>query len=299
VWKHEAYDFTPWLASNADRLAEALGIEIEITDVEYPVGAFSLDLRGRDLTHDTPLMVENQLERSDHTHLGQLLTYAAGTGALTIVWIATEFRDEHRQALTWMNEQTDEQTHFFAVELEVVKIGDSVPAPLFNVVVLPNDWQKSVKAAASGATSGRALLYAEFWSKFSDRIQEVRPSWKNKAKQATQQSWFPFSVGAPSGCIFSASFTATKQLRHELYINRATGEECKALFDSLLAQREAFEAAYGRELQWERLDDKKASRIADYRPGDVATDVEHDAYIEWLIDAGDRLRKAMAAVVVE
>jgi hypothetical protein len=116
VWLHEAADFTPWLLANCDRLADALGIELELDATEHPVGGYSLDLIGRDLNNATVLIVENQLATTDHSHLGQVLTYAAGTGASTIVWIATAFREEHRQALDWLNEHTDEDTRFFGVE---------------------------------------------------------------------------------------------------------------------------------------------------------------------------------------
>jgi hypothetical protein len=299
VWKHEALSFTPWLAANAERLAEALEIDVEITGSEHPVGGFSLDLIGKDVTHDKPLIIENQLAGSDHSHLGQLLTYAAGTGAATIVWVATNIRDEHRQALTWLNEQTGQETHFFGVELEVVKIGDSPPAPLFNVVVMPNDWHKTVKAvaAASGA-SGKAPLYVEFWSKFLARLQEERPGW-SKAKQGTQSNWFNMSVGLPTGCTVTASFAAGGKLRNEFYIDRATQDECKELFDSIHEQLAAFEAAYGSALSWHRLDSKKASRIAEYRDGTVENAEEHDDYIDWFINAGDRMRRALASVAIE
>src|SRR5829696_9348086 len=125
VWTHEAHEFTPWLLANADRLSEALGIDLELEAAEHGVGGYSLDLVGRDITNDAVLIVENQLATTDHTHLGQVLTYAAGTGASTIVWIATEFREEHRQALDWLNEQTGEETHFFGIELQVARIGES------------------------------------------------------------------------------------------------------------------------------------------------------------------------------
>ncbi len=100
IWSHEALNFTPWLAQNGDRLAEALGIELQVEGTEYAVGGYSLDIFGKDQTNDVVLIVENQLGESDHSHLGQLLTYAAGTAASTIAWITTRFRDEHRQALT-------------------------------------------------------------------------------------------------------------------------------------------------------------------------------------------------------
>jgi len=154
VWVNEARDLTPWLLANWDHLANALGIELELTASEHPVGGFSLDLVGRDLTHDSVLMVENQLEGSDHGHLGQLVTYAAGTGAATIVWIATTFREEHRQALDWLNEHTYPDIRLFGIQLEVVKIGDSLPAPVLHVVSQPNDWQKRVRSATAAARPG-------------------------------------------------------------------------------------------------------------------------------------------------
>lgn len=124
VWPHEARDFTPWLLENVDVLSDLLGMELVLDVAEHPVGGFSLDLLGRDETTGRVVIVENQLDVSDHTHLGQILTYAAGTNPATIVWITTGFRPEHRAALDWLNERTDEETRFFGVEIEVVQIDD-------------------------------------------------------------------------------------------------------------------------------------------------------------------------------
>lgn len=295
VWANEAHDFTPWLLANGDRLADALGIELELTAREHGVGGYSLDLLGRDLTHDAVLIVENQLADSDHGHLGQLLTYAAGTGAATIVWIAPRFRDEHRQAILWLNEQTGEDTHFFAVEIGVVRIGDSIPAPLFNVVAQPNDWQKAIKRGTGGGVpSGKSSLYQGFWAVYLDELRARHPGW-SRARGAPAQNWFPMSCGV-SGCSIVASFAADGRLRHELYIDRATQAECKTVFDRLAEQREAFEAAYGRSLQWERLDHRKASRIADYAEGDVTDTARHAEFLAFFDDAGTRLRRALGVL---
>jgi hypothetical protein len=293
VWKHEAHDFTPWLADNADRLAEALGIDIEITGTEHPGGGFSLDMIGRDVTHVKPFIIENQLAGSDHGHLGQLLTYAAGTGAATIVWIATAIRDEHRQALTWLNDQTGPDTHFFGVELDLERIGNSLPAPLFNVVVLPNDWQKSVRAATAANAEGTAALYWRFWDTYVNRVHRERPT-LSKAKGGWGNNWFPMSVGLPVGCRITAVFVSGGQLRSELYIERDTPEECKALFDELHDQKGAFEAAYGSPLSWERLDNRKACRIAEHQDGSSETPDDYDDYINWIIAAGDQMRRTLA-----
>ena len=155
VWEHEARDFTPWLLDHADHLAETLGIDLELNQSEHSVGGFSLDLVGRDLTNDAVLIVENQLEGTDHNHLGQILTYAAGTDASSIVWIATSFREEHRQAIDWLNEQTRENIRFFGIELKVARIGTSLPAPLFNLVAQPNDSSRSAPQPRLGRSGPR------------------------------------------------------------------------------------------------------------------------------------------------
>ncbi len=149
VWPHEAHSFTPWLLNNVDVLSDLLGMDLALEVAEHPVGGFSLDLMGRDETTGEVVIVENQLETSDHGHLGQILTYAAGTDPTTIVWVAASFRAEHRAAIDWLNARTDENTRFFGVELGVVRIGQSDPAPSFRLVAQPNDWEKTVRAATS------------------------------------------------------------------------------------------------------------------------------------------------------
>jgi hypothetical protein len=138
VWNHEALDLTPWLLTHADTLMDVLGIDLELFGSEHPVGSFAVDLVGRDQTHDCVLVVENQLTPTDHDHLGKLMTYAAGTDAKTVVWIAPTFRDEHRQALDLLNDLAGDRAHFFGIELAVVAIGDSAPAPLLRLRAQPN-----------------------------------------------------------------------------------------------------------------------------------------------------------------
>jgi hypothetical protein len=160
VWRIEAVDFTPWLLKNVDVLGEALGgLDLELERAEHPVGTFSLDLIGTDLTHGARLIVENQIEASDHRHLGQILTYAAGTDAGTIIWVAKAFRDEHRVALDWLNEHTGEGTRFFGVVIRALRIGESLPAPFLELVVSPNDWQKSVRQTTPAGESSEAAAY--------------------------------------------------------------------------------------------------------------------------------------------
>lgn len=161
VWRHEARNFTTWLLENADVLGECLGMELELTKVEHAVGGFSLDLLGSEVGTDAVVIVENQLEESDHTHLGQILTYAGGTDAHHVVWVAPSFRPEHREALEWLNQRTDSQTRFFAVRIEAVRIGDSPAAPLMSLVVQPNDWGKAVRRS-SARQAGKQLTREDF-----------------------------------------------------------------------------------------------------------------------------------------
>jgi hypothetical protein len=293
VWADEARDFTPWLLANEKELGRAIGIELELQEAEYPVGGFSLDLLGRDLTNGVKAIVENQIERSDHGHLGQLLTYAAGTDASTVVWIARSIREEHRQALNWLNEHTDEDTNFFGVEIQLIQIDNSRPAVTFVLAAQPNGWQKAVRASTSGQLAGRALAYQDFWTKFSDRLHAEYPEWSRAAPPSGNEFWMSASI---RGAGFKCAFNGSGQLRHELYIDLPTAEESRALFDQLYSTREAVESAYGRKLDWDAAPTRKACRIIDSTEGDVMDISSHSQYIEFLLDAGLRFRRALSEV---
>jgi hypothetical protein len=293
VWPNEARDFTPWLLANGDHLAEALGTELEFRVAEHPVGGFSLDLMGRDLARNNVLIVENQLGGTDHVHLGQILTYAAGTDAATIVWVATAFREEHRQALDWLNEKTVEDVRFFGVQVSVVRIGESPPAPVFEVVAKPNDWQKQVRTAArSTSTTGKAEQYRRFWTRYLERVRTEHPTW---GRRSTPQpaNWMRFSSPIP-GTEITPSFAAHDRLRHELYIDNGDAEDNARLFNELLTHQAEIEAAYGRPLEFEELVSRRACRVAEYAEGSVTEESAWASYIDWFVDCGVRLRRALA-----
>lgn len=294
IWKHEAHDFTPWLLENADYLEDALGIDIELENAEHPVGGFSLDLIGRDITNDAVLIVENQLEKTDHSHLVQILTYAAGTDASSIVWIATAIREEHRQAIDWLNEQTRENIRFFGIELQVTKIGTSIPAPLFKLVAQPNSWQKQVRSTTQSAKGGvKGPFYFQFWTKYLERLTDEHPNISH-ARNPNSSSWMGFTSGI-KGISITPAFTRGKRLSHAIYIDTGDGVRNDEIFEYLLAQRETLEDAYGGALEWYELPNKRANRIAIYRDNvDVVNEDQHDEYITWLLDAGDRLRRVIA-----
>lgn len=297
VWPHEAHDFTPWLLDNADALADVLGIDMELSAAEHPVGGYSLDLLGKDLTNNCVLIVENQLTQTDHGHLGQILTYAAGTEAKTTVWMATSFREEHRQALDYLNDLAGEGARFFGIEITVVRIGESEPAPLFRLRAQPNDWHAQVSAVArtTSQQAGKGPLYQKFWEQFLREVTSSRPRW-TRATKPQSSNWLSLPCPFKGYSYYAVSFAQGGKLRSELYLDAAEPEAVDHLYQSLLAAKPQIEAVYGRPLSWEQLPDRRASRIADYSVGSVTNQDSYTDYVHWLIDAQDRLRKAIDTV---
>lgn len=296
IWTHEALDFTPWLLANPDILGEALDMELEITSAEHSVGDFSLDLIGTDLRTGRSVIIENQLEATDHTHLGQLLTYAGGTDAANIVWVAKAFREEHRAALDWLNTRTDTETCFFGVEVSAVRIGDSLPAPLLRVVAQPNDWGKTVRSVTQvreGGSSDRAVLYGQFWERYLTALNAQGLSW-TRARKGPKENWFDTSAGV-SGVNFSVSF-ARGRLRSELYLGHSDAMVNTIRYQQLLDKRDALEGAYGAALTFEPLEGRRSCRIADYRDGARVEDMDDwDVFIEWFVHSQRQFREAIRA----
>ena len=276
VWPNEAQDFTPWLAEHLSELGDALGLELELQAREAPVGGYSLDILARDPGNGRPVVIENQLESTNHTHLGQLLTYAAGFDANVIVWIAREFRDEHREALNLLNHRTGEDTQFFGVEVELWKIDNSRPAVNFKLVATPNEWQKQTvnNARAADNVSEQRERYQTFFQKLMDTLREEHNF--TKARKAQPQNWHTFSAGHAQRVQYGANFALGKRARVEVYIDNGDKDWNKNLFDKLLEDKESIESDLREPsaLEWERLDNRRASRIAAVRQGSIDDDEE-------------------------
>lgn len=295
VWPHEALNFTPWLLDNVDILSDLLGMDLVLERAEHPVGGFSLDLLGRDETTGQVVIVENQLEVSDHTHLGQLLTYAAGTNPTTIVWIATGFRSEHRAAIDWLNERTDESTRFFGVEIGVVRIGDSLPAPAFKLVAQPNDWGKQVRASVGiGASSEKGRRYHDFWGQFLTSVRSDQPTWtRSTGSTGTTTSWIDMALSP--GVVLSSTFTR-RGLSAWIYFRSTDPALNSARFLHLSRARRQFESALTGQAIWDAMDGRKAARIGVESEFSTVTDEENwPQMIDWLVDSHAQLRAALAA----
>lgn len=268
LWPHEASNFTPWLAENIEELGKTLGmeLELELKRREADVGDFSLDLLATDLGTNRTVVIENQLTQTDHDHLGKLITYASGFDASVVIWLSESIREEHRQGLEWLNQRTDSDTEFFGVVIEVLQIDDSKPAYHFKPIVFPNEWKKSKRRPGTGQVSEKMEAYRLYFQELLDILREKHKF--TNARKGQPQSWYTFSSGH-SGIYYGACFALGSRARVELYIDQGDSEKNKTLFDLLFQEKVNIESELGNELEWERLDDKRSSRVALYTPGTI------------------------------
>jgi len=235
IWVSEATSFTPWLArpENMAVLAETLNIELELEAQERAVGPFRADLLCKDVGTDRWVLIENQLERTDHTHLGQLLTYASGLEAVTIVWIAARFMEEHRSTLDWLNKITNESFRFFGLEVELWRIGSSPAAPKFNIVSKPNEWSLSVAQAAraidDAELSDTRVTQREYWAALN-LVLDALDGPVSGARKAQAQSWMAYGIGRSGFNVGTAMNLQKRHVRVELYI---AGDLAKTFFGLL------------------------------------------------------------------
>lgn len=297
IWATEAGDFTPWLAreDNLAVLSDSLGIELELEAQEKSVGPFRADILCREVENGSWVLIENQLERTDHSHLGQLLTYASGLQAVTIVWIAARFTDEHRSTLDWLNHITDERFRFFGLEVELWKIGESLAAPKFNIVSKPNSWSRSIaratRAIDEGELSATKILQLKYWTAFL-AVLEADDGPVGGSRKPQPASWMTYPVGRSGFQLVSTINRAKRQVRAEMYIIR---DPDKIFFRQLLEDREAIEGDFGAALGWEALPDRAASRIADYlHEANIDNEAEWPRQHAWLAQTLARLHRVFA-----
>lgn len=295
IWKHEAHHFTPWLAENIDVLGDALGLELELEEQESAVGDFSLDILAKDLGRNKVVVIENQLAPTDHTHLGQLITYAAGHEAGVVIWISPELREEHRQAIDWLNRGDGAETEYFAVVVELLQIDGSKPAVNFRVAASPNDWSRRTRRAHSGPITGKRADYQQFFQLLIDELREKHRF--TNSREAQPQNWYAFGSGT-RGFSFCVTFVRTNELRVELYIDLGDEDDNVAAFDALQATQPKLEKAFGEPLRWERLDNRRACRVACYRPGTIHDPADQlDAHRKWAIERLLKFRAAFGEAV--
>ncbi|MBR3172444.1 DUF4268 domain-containing protein [Candidatus Saccharibacteria bacterium] len=263
LWKHEQRDFSAWLAkeNNLEYLNDILGLTLTDINTEEYVGPFRCDIVAKDETTNDIIIIENQLEPTNHDHLGKTITYAAGLNAKYIVWIAKKAKEEHRAAIEWLNNNSSQNINFFLIEIHAYQIGNSEPAPLFKIIEQPNDFIKSDKNnSKNGEINKTQSERLVFWDQFNQAVAEHNKPFN--IRKATTDHWYDVALGTSDAHIAITLVNKENKVGVELYIS-----DDKKLFDKLYANREAIEAEFGAKLEWERLDERKASRIKYYIDG--------------------------------
>ena len=287
LWKHEQYDFSNWLSkeSNLEYLNEILGLTLTDVDKEVYVGPYRCDLVAKDETSGITVIVENQLEGTNHDHLGKIITYASGLDAKVMVWIVKEAKEEHRAAIEWLNNNTNNDINFFLIEIHAYRIGDSDPAPKFEVVEKPNDFVKRSKAKPEDSdlnkSQGERLI---FWEQFNQIL--VGRGKPFNVRKATTDHWYDVALGTSEAHIAIDLVNKDGNVVVEVYIN-----DSKELFDNLAEHKEEIESALGFNMTWDRLDGKKASRIKYYISGLNFDDhSNYDGLMNQIIDVAVKMR---------
>lgn len=246
VWPHEANDFTKWLAKeeNLALLSDAIDIELELEERESSVGSFNVDLYAKEVGTNRRAIIENQLEDTNHDHLGKLITYASGKDAEIIVWVVKRARDEHRQAIEWLNQHTDSNIGFFLLEIELWQIGNSEKAPRFNIVEKPNDWTKTMKTI--DGLSDTDLLKLDFWTSFNDAMRNNNDFTRHfRLRKPCPQHWYDLSIGSSAYHIALSFYTKKQQISVEIYIN-----DDKELFDHFKKYKNEISAMLNCDVEW-------------------------------------------------
>ena len=292
LWTHEERGFSVWLAANLETLADQLGLTLQNPVREKEVGRFSLDLQA-ETNGGVQVIIENQLDATNHDHLGKVLTYLSNLEAKIAIWIAGEVREEHAEAIRWLNEFTPADMAFYLVKLEAFRINGSDPAPLFSVVAGPTEIGRGVGQQKKDLAE-REVLRLQFWEQLLERAKRKGVSW-HEQRAPSKDSWLSAGAGVRSGVSLSYLIWIEKESGVELYIDTGDKDENKKIFDGLRAKQQSMEHAFGASLSWERMDDKRASRLRYVMDGGGLTDAK-DRWPEIqdkMIDAMDRLAKAV------
>ena len=292
IWKNEEYDFSTWLAEeeNLVLLSDEIGISIKLIEKEVGVGKYSLDILAEEEGTGRKIVIENQLENTNHDHLGKIITYAAGHDASIVIWIFKDIREEHRSAIDWLNESTGEDVLFFGVKLEAWKINNSEPAPKFQVICRPNEWAKVVKHSSDNKDLGETeLKKLDFWTKLKSyalekKILLFRPT-------PGPQHWYNITIGSSDAHIGLSLNTRENLLGCEIYIN-----DRKSLFEFLKGQKKVIEDQLKGKLEW--IEAKKACRIVQRKDNaDIDDEANVTTSFNWLIDRAIAFHKVFSPLV--
>ena len=289
AWKHEAHDFTNWMAEedNLAELSNEIGIDISLIQTEAAVGSFSVDILGEESNTGHKIIIENQLEVTNHDHLGKIITYASGHDARFIIWVVKDVREEHRQAVDWLNDHTDDGIEFFLIRIELWQIDDSAFAPKFEVVSRPNDWARAVReSTGSSKLTETKVKQLEFWTRFKEFANEQETTLRFRKLYA--QHWTNISIGHSELSMALTINTRDNQFGVEIYV-----PDNKDLYSKLHEQKDAIEADLGDvgTVEWMGLPEKKACRIKAVYSGDFNDDAQWENHFAWLLTTAEKFQQ--------
>lgn len=292
-WKHEASDFTPWLASNIEKLNAEIGLELEVENTEVAVGPYSADILAKDTGTDRYVVIENQLEKTNHDHLGKSITYASVLDASLIIWIATDFTEEHKKALDWLNDHTDEDISFLGVQLELWSIDDSKPAVRFNIVSKPNlAVRNAAKMKAFEELSDSRKFQYDFWVQFRDLLKDTKqiPS----LQTPRPQYWFDIALGKSHIHLSATCSTELNQIGLRVYIGNKIAE---TMLPYLEGKKAEIEKKVGMTLQWNPNPKSIDKTIVAIHKADFSSEKKVNDALEWLVKNAVVFRKVFSSII--
>lgn len=294
-WTNEARDFTPWLAQNIKSLNEALGIELEVENIEVQCGPYSADILAKDTGTDKYVIIENQLEKTNHDHLGKAITYASALDASIIVWVATDFTEEHKKALDWLNDHTSDEISFYGVQVELWQIDNGNPALRFNIISKPNEAvRQAARSKATDDLSDSKKFQFDFWNKFKDKLAKTKrvPS----LQTPRPQYWFDVSLGKSNIHISNTCNTDENTVGVRVYIGNKIADTMLPFLES---KKTEIESAIGQPLVWNPNPDNRDKVIILLHPTDFNDPKKVDEALDWLVNYTIKFRDTFSKLVIQ
>ncbi len=288
-WKNESEDFTPWLASdeNIGLLGDALGLELEVENTEVAVGPYWADILARDVGSGEYIVIENQLTKTDHDHLGKLITYGSVLDAKIVVWLATNFTPEHQKALDWLNDNTSDDLSLYGVVAELWQIDDSRPALRFNVVCQPKEIVRQAKTARTSELTDAKKLQLEFWKEFKEKLLATKEVTSTRTPKP--RYWFDIGLGRSGIHLSCTANTFDNKIGVRVYMRRNVAD---AALDQLLEEKEEIENEIGEALTWNPYPEKQDKIIVISKDADLWKKERWEEYLDWIVNMVIKLRRA-------
>lgn len=292
-WNNEARDFTPWLANNISELNKALGLELEVENTEVSVGPYSADILAKDTGTDNYVVIENQLEKTNHDHLGKAITYASVLDASMIIWIATEFTEEHKKSLDWLNDHTNDEISFYGVQLELWQIDESKAALRFNVISKPNQAvRQAARSKANEDLSDKRKFQFDFWSKFKEKLAKTK---KIPSLQTPRpQYWFDVTLGKSYIHISNTCNTDDNTVGVRIYTGKKIADTMLPFLES---KKDEIEASIGQKLIWNPNPDNRDKVIILQHTTDFEDEKKLDESLNWLVDYTIKFRETFSKII--